>query len=47
MTKAEKAAMNAYKKDLIAQGVDSETAAVMAKTFLEYGIIKPVVNGNA
>ncbi len=47
MTKAEKAAMNAYKKDLISQGVDSETAAVMAKTFLEYGIIKPVVNGNA
>lgn len=47
MTKAERTAMKAYKKDLIAQGVDKETAAVMAKTFLEYGIIKPVVNGNA
>ena len=47
MTKAERAAMNAYKKDLISQGVDIETAAVMAKTFFEYGIIKPVVNGNA
>lgn len=47
MTKSERAAMNAYKKDLIAQGIDKETASVMAKTFLEYGIIKPVVNGNA
>lgn len=46
MTKAERNAMNAYKKDLIAQGVDKETAATMAKVFVEYGIIKPVVNGN-
>ena len=46
MTKAERNAMNAYKKDLIAQGVDKETAATMAKVFIEYGIIKPVVNGN-
>jgi hypothetical protein len=46
MTKAERKAMNAYKKDLIAQGIDKETAATMAKVFVEYGIIKPVVNGN-
>lgn len=44
MTKAERKAINAYKKDLIAQGVDKLTADVMAKTFVEYGIIKPVVN---
>ena len=47
MTKAERTAINAYKKDLIAQGIDKETASVMAKTFLEYRIINPVVNGNA
>lgn len=46
MTKAERTAMNAYKKDLIAQGVDKEIAEIMAKTFVEYGIVKPVVNGN-
>ena len=46
MTKAERNAMNAYKKDLIAQGVDKMTAEIMAKVFLEYEIIKPVVNGN-
>lgn len=44
MTKAEKEAMKAYKNDLIAQGVDKVIAEVMAKTFLEYQIIKPVVN---
>ena len=46
MTKQEIKAMKNYEKDLIAQGVDKETANVMAKVFLEYGIIKPVVNGN-
>ena len=46
MTKAERNAMNAYKKDLIAQGVDKQMAAIMAKAFLEAGLIKPVVNGN-
>lgn len=46
MTKAERNAMNAYKKDLIAQGVDKVTAETMAKVFVEYGIIAPVVNGN-
>ena len=30
MTKAERNAINAYKKDLIAQGVDKEIAATMA-----------------
>lgn len=44
MTKAEREAMNAYKKDLIKQGIDKEMASVMAKTFVEYGIINPVVN---
>lgn len=43
MTKAEREAMKAYERDLISQGIDKETAKVMAKTFVEYGIIKPVV----
>lgn len=46
MTKAERNAINAYKKDLIAQGVDNEMAATMAKAFFECGLIKVVVNGN-
>ena len=46
MTKAERNAINAYKKDLIAQGVDKEMAATMAKVFFECGLIKVVVNGN-
>ena len=46
MTKAEREAKKAYKAELIAQGVDKNLAEIMAKTFLEYGIIKPVVNGN-
>lgn len=44
MTRAEKEARKAYKNDLIAQGIDKETAEVMAKVFTEYQIIKPVVN---
>lgn len=44
MTKAEKEARKAYKQDLIKQGVDKETAEVMASVLVEYGIIKPVVN---
>lgn len=44
MTKAERNAIESYKKDLIKQGIDKEIAAVMAKAFLETGIIKPVVN---
>ena len=47
MTKAERRAREAYKKDLIKQGSDKEVAEVMAKVFTEYEIIKPVVNGNA
>lgn len=43
MKKAEREAQKAYEKDLIAQGVDKETAKIMAKTFVEYGIVKPVV----
>ena len=46
MTKAERNAINARIKDLVEQGIDKELAKVMAKVDLEYGIIKPVVNGN-
>ena len=46
MTKAETNAINAYKKDLTAQGVEKEMAATMAKAFFECGLIKAVVNGN-
>lgn len=44
MTKAEREAKQAYKKNLINQGIDKELAEVMAKTFTEYKIIKPIVN---
>lgn len=44
MTKAEREAKQAYKKNLMEQGIDKELADVMAKTFIEYRIIKPVVN---
>ena len=46
MTKAERNAINAYKKDLIANGVEKEMASIMAKAFFECGLISPVVNGN-
>ena len=46
MTVAEKKAKKAYKEDLIKQGIDKELAEIMAKTFIEYEIVKPVVNGN-
>lgn len=46
MTVAEKRAKKAYKEDLIKQGVDKELAEIMAKTFIEYQIVRPVVNGN-
>ena len=44
MTQADKKARKAYKQDLIKQGVDKETAEVMASVFVECGIIKSVVN---
>lgn len=44
MTRAEREAMKAYKNDLIKQGIDKELAEAMAKSFVECGIIKPVVN---
>lgn len=47
MTQAERKARKTYKEDLIRQGIDKETAEVMAKVFVEYGIIKPVVNCNS
>lgn len=46
MTVAEKRAKKAYKEDLIRQGIDKELAEIMAKTFIEYQIVRPVVNGN-
>ena len=46
MTVAEKRAKKAYKEDLIKQGIDKELAEIMAKTFIEYQIVRPVVNGN-
>ena len=46
MTKAEIEARKAYEKDLIKSGVDKEMAKIMAKVMTEYGIVKPVVNGN-
>ena len=46
MTVAEKRAKKAYKEDLIKQGIDKELSEIMAKTFIEYQIVRPVVNGN-
>lgn len=46
MTVAEKRAKKAYKEDLIKQGIDKELAEIMSKTFVEYQIVRPVVNGN-
>lgn len=46
MTVVEKRAKKAYKEDLIKQGIDKELAEIMAKTFVEYRIVRPVVNGN-
>lgn len=46
MTVAEKRAKKAYKEDLIKQGIDKELAEIMAKTFIEYQVVRPVVNGN-
>lgn len=46
MTVAEKRAKKAYKEDLIKQSIDKELAEIMAKTFVEYQIVRPVVNGN-
>lgn len=46
MTVAEKRAKKAYKEDLIKQGIDKELAEIMAKIFIEYQIVRPVVNGN-
>lgn len=46
MTVAEKRAKKAYKEDLIKQGIDKELAEIMAKTFVECQIVRPVVNGN-
>ena len=44
MTKAERNAVNSYKKELIAQGIEKEIAEVMAKSLVETKVIIPVVN---
>ena len=44
MTKAERKAIESRVKDLIKQGIDKELAKVMAKTELQCGLIRPVVN---
>lgn len=44
MTTSEKKAIKTRTNDLIAQGVEKELAAVMAKVELETGLIKVVVN---
>lgn len=46
MTKAEKKALEARIKDLVAQGIDKELAKVMAKAELDCMVIRPVVNYN-
>lgn len=46
MTKAEKKALAARIKDLVAQGIDKELAEVMAKAELDCMVIRPVVNYN-
>ena len=46
MTKAEERARKAYEKELIKSGVDKEMAKTLAKVMTEYGIVRPVVNGN-
>ena len=43
MSKAEKEAYKARVKDLVAQGIEKEIAAVMAEVEIKYEIIKPVV----
>lgn len=44
MTKAEKKALEARVKDLVAEGIEKELAEVMAKAELDCFLIKPVVN---
>ena len=46
MTKAEKKAIEARKKDLEKQGINSVVAEVMAKAEFDCGLIKVVVNYN-
>lgn len=43
MTRSEKEAMNAYKRDLIKQGIDKKIAAAMAAAMVSAGVVKPVV----
>lgn len=44
MTVAEKQALKARVQDLMKQGIDKELAKVMAKSELDCGLIRPVVN---
>lgn len=44
MTKGQREAKKAYKQDLIKHGIDREIAETMARVFVEYGIVKTVVD---
>ena len=46
MTKEERNAINAWKKDLIANGVNEEMVAIVVKVFFESGLLNPVVDEN-
>ena len=46
MTEVERNAINARKKEMIANGVSKEMADIIAKVFFESGLISPVVNDN-
>ena len=46
MTEEERNAINARKKDLIANGVSKEMADIIAKVFFESGLISPVLDDN-
>ena len=46
MTEAERNAINARKKELIANGVSKEMADIIAKVFFESGLLSPVLDGN-
>ena len=42
LNKSEKEAINSYAKELIAQGIDSSLAKVMAKAMFDSKLIQPV-----
>ena len=46
MTEAERNAINARKKEMIANGASKEMADIIAKVFFESGLLSPFVNDN-